>query len=933
MKRRFWVRLVLGILTALILAVIPATGIPGWGQVPPPGVDAASQPTPFTDAVQGMERQDGLFTLYRDHQTGKTLLEIQPDQFNRNYLGLITLESGIGEAWLLSGLELNRFLFQFRQVQDQVQFVLPNLYFRTTPDDPQQRAMNRAFSDSVLYSLPIVSRHPDRQSVLIDLADILLTDRDLANFRFQFPWLIGPEFTPDLDTSYIQAAKAFPLNIELEAVYGFFSTADPLAATDLASVPDNRAFSLGVRYSFSELQGSANYQPRPADNRVGYFITAYQDLSNLRRRDWFVRYINRWHLEPQDPSLPLSPPRQPILFWIENTVPEEYRETMRQGILSWNQAFQAAGIDGAIEVRQMPDDAAWDAADVRYNTVRWITTFRSGLGGIAQFRDNPMTGEILSADVLINGTTLRDIEVAGETLAQPTVQGAMAEAPCSARLTPLYHAWTTYRHTGQLPSRYGAALPAPGAEDLCFGREANRQLSMGSLSLALLHNTLPGSEQRQVLIHQFLRHLVAHEVGHALGLRHNFRASTLLDPEELNNPEITQTRGLSSSVMDYLPINLAPPGVEQGDFFSANPGAYDQWAIAYGYQPVPRDDPHQAAEILEAIASLSTEPELAYATDEDVYNGVDPMTSTWDLSREPLSYAQSQMDNANLLWSRLAQRYPLPGEDYDRLRERFDLVFFHYFNNSLNLNRYIGGRVFNRDRRDAPGARQPFEPVPAAEQRQALATLSQYVFAPDAFQFSPELINRLAPSRWRHWGSFPETGSLEYPIYDRVLFLQGMVLGDLLSSDRLANLRDGELRTTEPDRLTIAETFATVENAIWQELYDPDSDAQDISSLRRGLQRLYLEVLVDLTLRDRSALEDASSLMEFALAVQTMDAPEDARIIARYQLGELQEAITQTLRRQRRQMTTITRAHLEAVRDRIDKVLEAPILTSSSDVQ
>jgi hypothetical protein len=893
------------------------------------------QASNFEQTIQGMERLDGLFTLYRDRQTGQTLLEIQPDQFNQNYLGLVTLESGIGEAGLLSGLGVNRFLFQFRPVQGQVQFVVPNVYFRTEPDDPQQRAVERAFSDSVLYALPIVSTHPQRQSVLIDLADLLLADRDLANFQSLSPWLIGAEYIVDATISHLGEIQSFPQNIELEAVYGFSSVADPATSLFyLEGLPDYRAFSLSVRYSFSALMGHEDYQPRPADNRVGYFITAYQDLSNFHGSDQFVRYINRWHLVPQHPELPVSPPVEPIVFWIENTVPEQYRNPVREGILSWNRAFAEAGFENAIAVRQMPDDADWDPADVRYNTVRWITTFRSGLGGIGQLRDNPMTGEILSANVLINADTLRDIETDGEILLQPLTANADAGSPlCTGDLADLYRSWSYYNHTGEVFNlnqwqQTSLRLQAiPGTEDLCFGAEANRQLSMGSLSLALLGNVLPSSTEREVLIHQFLRHLVAHEVGHVLGLRHNFRASTLLSPEQLNNPTITQVSGLSSSVMDYLPINLAPPGVEQGDFFSAEPGAYDRWAITYGYQPVSAENPRHSERILNQIASRSIEPELAYATDEDTFGSFDPSTNTWDLSRDPMLYAQSQMENARELWARLAQRYPLPGEDYNRLRDRFNLVFSHYINNTLGLTHYIGGRVFYRDRRDIPGSRLPFEPVPAEQQRQALNTLNQYVFAPDAFQFSPDLLNRLAPSRWLHWGHSIAWGDLEYPIYDEVLWLQTMVLSDVLSSSRLENLRDSELRTSNGDRLTMAETFATLEQTIWQEIYNRDADDVNIPGLRRGLQRTYLKGLINMTLRDRSALENTTNFAEFILAMRTLNAPEDARIVARHRLGELQDAIAHSLRRRGSRMDTMTLAHLEDARDRIEKVLAAPILT------
>ena len=104
----------------------------------------------------------------------------------------------------------------------------------------------------------------------------------------------------------------------------------------------------------------------------------YQDYTNVRQDSPYIRYVNRWHLEKQNPQLTLSEPIKPIVYWIENTVPYELRDAVREGILAWNQAFAAAGFKNALIVKQMPDDANWDPADVRYNTVRWM--FQPGSG-------------------------------------------------------------------------------------------------------------------------------------------------------------------------------------------------------------------------------------------------------------------------------------------------------------------------------------------------------------------------------------------------------------------------------------------------------------------------------------------------------------------------------------------------------------------------
>jgi hypothetical protein len=189
------------------------------------------------------------------------------------------------------------------------------------------------------------------------------------------------------------------------------------------------------------------------------------------------------------------------------------------------------------------------------------------------------------------------------------------------------------------------------------------------------------------------------------------------------------------------------------------------------------------------------------------------------------------------------------------------------------------------------------------DQRHALEILCKNVFDSRAFQFSPEFVNKLAPSRWEHWGSNPAVLRLDYPIYENILFLQTLILYELLDYDRLARLRDGELKA--PDQtLTIPELLHTLQTTIWMEVLHPQEHLS-LSSLRRGLQREYMNTLIDLVLRRQQA-------------------PEDARTVARYQLKQLGEAIGRAMRKVDEQ-DVYTLAHLEEARDRIAKAISAPL--------
>src|SRR5262249_40999287 len=151
----------------------------------------------------------------------------------------------------------------------------------------------------------------------------------------------------------------------------------------------------------------------------------------------------------------------------------------------------------------------------------------------------------------------------------------------------------------------------------------------------------PGEKVSDELIGQAIKYVVMHEVGHTLGLRHNFKASTMLKNEQLHNTSITRKQGLVGSVMDYAPVNLAPKGVKQGDYYPTTIGPYDYWAIEYAYKPLQGGTEGEVAE-LQKIASKGATPGLDYGTDEDMMTA-DPLIHVFDLGADPMKFGQERM--------------------------------------------------------------------------------------------------------------------------------------------------------------------------------------------------------------------------------------------------------------------------------------------------
>ena len=289
---------------------------------------------------------DGVIQLYR---TGNNLYgELTSGDYSSEFIVLISIARGIGQNPLLGGMSWSDgddWVWSFRKIDDRVHIIRKNVRFRANKNSPEERAVRNAYTDSVLFSLPIVTKGP-KGGDLVDLTPVFMSDLP------QISQVLVRAFVFAANKSIWASVKGFPDNVEIEVAATYASGGQ----RSFDSVADSRGVTINVHYSISKLP-QTGYQPRLADDRVGYFLTVVKDYSKVGENDRFVRYINRWNLKPADSSSPRSAPKQPIIFWIEKTVPFKYRKPIRDGIVEWNKAFEKAGFVNAIEVRQQPDDA------------------------------------------------------------------------------------------------------------------------------------------------------------------------------------------------------------------------------------------------------------------------------------------------------------------------------------------------------------------------------------------------------------------------------------------------------------------------------------------------------------------------------------------------------------------------------------------------
>ncbi len=884
--------LIAAVLTAALAAC--ASGAAKPAPTPTAQADTSKKDLPWkpwAEVTKDAQQLHGLFTAYLKRDN--VYLDLKPDQFDHDLLLVTELAQGLGDFGLDGGTDMRSDLIRFHRAGTKVELWIVNPYLTATPGTPMARTVAYSFGSSVAYAFPIASVRDTTNEVLIDLAPFLVSDwADVGGF---FDFVVqalnirgGVSF--DRERSAFQSLRMFATNLEADARISFLAT-KPLG---IQTVPDYRYLPMTVHYSLVALPATP-MRPRHADDRVGYFISAMMDFSRDTANSFFVRYVNRWRLEKKDAAAAVSDPIQPITYYLDRTIPLEWRPYVRAGILEWNSAFEEAGIRNAIQVLDAPDDTLWSAEDARYSTVRWMANFGSTYA-IGPSDVDPRTGEILNADILVAASWIQAWQGEYHEYSGPEAmtrevfrEDSLLRADPNGRLQRLC------RYAGGL-TRYGTMLRA---------------------TLAASGAIPPGAPVPREYIGQALKELVMHEVGHTLGLRHNFRGTSAIPSASLGDRQFTATHGTSASVMDYNPPAITLDRGKQGDYYSTTVGTYDRWAIGYGYATVGGDSPDAEHPGLARLAAEAADPEHAYASDEDAGFagfGLDPNVTRWDQTSDPVGWAKDQVTLINRMFDSLEIRLVAPGEGYPRLRAGFtDLLFQRWFA-TLVTTKYLAGVYTARDHRGDPNARPAFTAVPAAKQREALAFIADAGLGEQAYRFRPDLLNRLAPSRWWHWGTNPfGEGRIDFPLHDWAQVFQGTLVDLLLDPGVLARIRDNELRAAPGTPVvTIPEVLRTMTNAIWAEAGTLGA-ARNTGSIRRDLQRTYLVELL------RMIVNPAPGT------------PEDARTVARVTLTDLSGRLGRALGASG--LDGYTRAHYADSRSRIEQALSAQVVVPASQVR
>ncbi len=347
-----------------------------------------------------LDKFKGFFDFSYDESKDKIFLEV--DKLDYEFLYIGSLASGVGSNDI--GLDRGQLglekLVKFVKKGNKILLVEPNLYYRAqTENNSEKKSVEQAFAKSVIFGFEIIETNEEYN--LIDFTPFLLYDRHGVAKRLRD--LKQGSYKVDKSKSAIEIfnTKAFPENVEFEALLTFSGEAKGSMIRSVAPDPDN--VSVVQHHSFIKLPDN-NYQPRKFDPRSGAISISFMDYSTPIDKPITKKFVIRHRLEKKNPELEISEAVEPIIYYLDPGTPEPVKSALLDGGKWWNQAYESIGFKDAFQVKMLPEGV--DPLDCRYNVIQWVHRSTRGWSYGASVVD-PRTGEIIKGHVSLGSLRIR----------------------------------------------------------------------------------------------------------------------------------------------------------------------------------------------------------------------------------------------------------------------------------------------------------------------------------------------------------------------------------------------------------------------------------------------------------------------------------------------------------------------------------------------
>jgi len=624
---------------------------------------------PIEAKTSSARRIDGFVPLYWDESNGKMWMEIS--RFDEEILYQVSLPGGLGSNPV--GLDRNQLggthVVEFHRVGPNVFLVEPNTRFRAITDDGNEKqAVADSFADSILWGFKVDAAAGNR--VLVDATAFFLRDAHGVIPALKRAQQGRFALDPSRSAFYLDRTKGFPKNTEVEVTLTFVSDEPGRLVRGIA--PDANAVTVREHHSFVELPEDG-YKPRRLDPRIGMFGITFNDYASPISSPVETRWIARHHLVKKDPTAAVSDPVEPIVYYLDPGTPEPIRSALLEGAGWWSQAFEAAGFSNAFRVEMLPEGA--DPMDARYNMITWVHRSTRGWsygGGII----DPRTGEIIKGNVSLGSLRVRQDYLIG------------------TGLVPLFDG--TIR--GPEAAAFAALDPKINPREMALAR---------------------------------IRQLGAHEVGHTLGLAHNFAASTYG----------------RASVMDYPApmIEIKDGKLDLSNAYAKGIGAYDKWVITYAYAQFPPGANENVE--LEKILEKGIAKHYIYLSDNDARppGAANPLANLWDNGRDPIAMLRHEMEVRRIALESFGLGNIPDGTPISSLEATLVPLYLHHRYQLEAAVKSIGGLDYNYSVKSggAPSPAMIQQIVPADRQRDALDAVLETI--DPSVLVLPERILKLLP--------------------------------------------------------------------------------------------------------------------------------------------------------------------------------------------